>query len=156
MSEYEYSITISRKPEQVFAFVSDAKQSPRYLLAIRQIGQSEGESVQAEIEIFGHRIYQEAYFRIDSERRRIDFGSKGRELFSGWLQVMQGPDLAASDLTVNFSFQLSPEEETQLRAQLANLDRMIQNDLKEALQSIKNICEGHGDPVNEADAAAPA
>ena len=153
MSEYEHSITIGRAPEQVFSFISDARQSPRYLPAIRKIDLPGNERVRAEIEMFGHRIHQAGFFKPDQKLRRIDFGSEGTDLFNGWLRVIQGPDLSASDLTVHLSLRLPREQEEQIRRHLTSFDAMIEADLKSALETIKNICEGHGDPVDEADAA---
>jgi ribosome-associated toxin RatA of RatAB toxin-antitoxin module len=158
MSHYEHSITISRDPKRVFSFISDVGQMPRYFPLIRKIDQQGGgdERVQAEVEISGFRFSQAGFFKADQERQQIDFGSAGQETFRGWIRVTPGPDASASDLTVHLGFNISPEQEKQIRQQFANLDALIRDSLRTAAESVKNICEGRGDPLNEADAAAPA
>ncbi|HEX8249340.1 MAG TPA: SRPBCC family protein [Pyrinomonadaceae bacterium] len=156
MSEYEQSITISRAPERVFSQVTAVEQLPKYFSMVSRAERQSGERVRVEGEIFGYRFNQTGFFRVDEKSRRVDFGPEFYTAFRGWAQVTPGPDISAADLTVHLSFDISQQQEERLRGQITNLDAVIRDSLKRALESFKNYCEGHGDPLDEADAAAPA
>jgi uncharacterized protein YndB with AHSA1/START domain len=157
MNEFEQSITVSRAPEKVFAVISNIEKMPEYLPVFRRIERQSGEDrVRAEGEIMGYRFTQTGFFRADDERRRVEFGADDPALSTGWIQVTQGPDLSAADVTVHLSLQIRPEQEEMVRARFRNLDEMIGDGLRRALQALKNYCEGHGDPLDEADLAVPA
>lgn len=157
MSEYEHTQRIEATPDQVFAFVSDVGNLPKYLPTTHSAQSQGSERVRVQGEAQGHRYDADGYFRRDEANGRLEWGSDGEISYSGWLEVKPGPDGddRSSSVTVHLSFGPNPREAVNAGGPPpdgAPSDRDIQDSLEKALVSIQNQVEGKGGKVEPAAA----
>lgn len=147
MSEYEHTTTVNSDAKRVFGFVSDVNNLPRYLPTVTHAMPQGAERVRVQGEAAGHRYDSDGYYRVDTSRMRMEWGSDGENQYRGWLEVRNNDNDATAIVLVHLSFEPRPDIAEQYKRQSGNYHRTIQEGLENALQSIKNICEGQGGKV---------
>jgi hypothetical protein len=152
MSEYQNSIVIQAHPDKVFDFVADINNLPQYLPTVHNASLVSQERIRVQGLADGHKYDEEGYLRADRETRNLEWGSDGENDYSGWLKVDQGEEPSTARVTVHISFAMSPEQEQKFGG---NRDAIIKEGISKTLQSIKNLCEGHGGKVESQAAASP-
>lgn len=151
MREYEQSMTIGASADEVFAWVSDVSNLPRYLPPIKDAsieGDSAPDKPGRRVRLHGEipnrgEFESEGYFDVDETARRMEWGAEGARDYSGWLTVAEGGD-ASSEVTVHLDFgERSVEGEIQ---EDSGEDRdPLQESLGATLESIRRqIEEGSG------------
>lgn len=150
MHEYHQSKAIQVSADDVFSFVSDIKNLPKYLPTVTNAMPQQGERIRVQGEAGGHRYDSDGYFRVDHTNRRLEWGSDGENNYSGWLEVGEGNTESSSELTVHLSFDPKPELARQFEQQGGNRHEVINRGIQEALISIQNLCEGKGGKVESA------
>ncbi len=149
MSEYHHSQRVQASADQVFAFVSDFKNLPKYLPTVRQARLQAGERIQVQGEAEGHQYDNDGFFKVDQEARRMEWGSDGENNYQGWLEVQpDGEDDAL--VIVHLWFEPHAHQTKQFEQQTGDRDRTIQRGLEDALASIRNLLEGRGGKVEAA------
>lgn len=144
MGEYQRTIKLKAEPEEVFVFVSDLNNLPKYLPTVREAKpQGEGRIV-VDGEANGHSYRNDGNFHIDQERRRMEWSSDGEHDYSGWLEVNEGSEAARAEVTVHLSFNPRRELARQLAEQGGSRDQAIEEGIEKALFSIQQHCEGAG------------
>lgn len=146
MSQYEHTATVNSSPEQVFDFVSNIDNLPRYLPTVKNAMSQGRERVRVQREAGEHHYDSEGYYRVDKTRHRIEWGSDGEHQYHGWLEV-KADEAAATTVTVHLSFDPRPDIAEKYDQQSGDRHHTIQEGLEKALQSIKNQCEGKGGKV---------
>jgi ribosome-associated toxin RatA of RatAB toxin-antitoxin module len=86
MPEYEQSGTVTAPPDQLFAYLSDVHHLPEYFPHMTSAEPSGGETVDVEAEVAGDHKQAEAWFHVDADERRIEWGSQAGP-YHGWMQV---------------------------------------------------------------------
>lgn len=147
MSEYEHTTTIKSRSEQVFEFVSAIDNLPRYLPTVTNAIPQEGERVRVQGEAAGHRYDSDGYYHVDKIRKRMEWGSDGENQYRGWLEVRDHDGGTTASVIVHLSFEPNPAMAKSFEQQSGDRDRTIQEGLENALQSVKNVCEGRGGKV---------
>lgn len=152
MSEYEHSLTIEAAPDEIFRFVADVSNLPKYLPTVHHAMSQGNERVRVQGEARGQAYDNDGFFRIDPRQRRMEWGSDGEQHYQGWLEVKPNGHAGAdgqpgSEVTIHLTFEPLPEMAQKLAQQTGDHSRTIQQGLEQALASIKNICEGHGSKV---------
>lgn len=145
MSEYKHSISVQASPDQVFAFVSQVENLPKYLPTVHNAAPQQGERVRVEGEANGHAYTDDGFYRVNQAQRRMEWGSDGENNYSGWLEVSSNGN--GSNITVNLSFEPRGQLDQQLEQQAGNRDQAIREGIAASLQSIQNIVEGEGGKV---------
>ena len=151
MQEYERSKTVAAPANEVFAWVSDVDNLPKYLPPIKDAGiggpaaaGSPGEKVQMTVEIPDRgRFESEGYFSVDAEARTMRWGAETDRDYSGRLTVA-GAGEGQSEVTVHLSFgPRSVEGEIQ---ESSSADRdPLEESLEATLESIRRqLEEGSG------------
>jgi uncharacterized membrane protein len=153
MSEYQNSIVVAAHPDKVFDFVSDIGNLPQYLPTVHSATRVSEDRIRVQGEAGGHKYDDEGYFQADRETRRMEWGSDGESEYSGWLKVDQGEDPSNTSITVHISYGQNSEQEKKFAASGVDRDAVMNEGISKTLQSIKNLCEGHGGKV-ESQAAA--
>ncbi len=142
--EFEKSTRVQASPDQVFAFVSDVRNLPKYLPTTKSAQPQEGERVQLQGEANGHRYEGDGRFKQDQAGKRLEWGSDFEFDYSGWLEVKPDGD-GASQVTVHLHFGPSPQQSANVPVPGEGPDEgQIQEGLDKALQSIQNQVEGKG------------
>lgn len=152
--EYSGTHRIQAPADQVFEYVSDVRNLPKYLPTTKS-AQPQGEDrVQVQGEAQGHQYNADGYFRKDEAGHRLEWGSDGEINYSGTLEVRDAGG-GASEVTVKLRFEPSPRQavnNNQAQADHAPNDQQIQDGINAALQSIQNTIEGQGGKVEPASA----
>ena len=149
MHEYHQSKKVQASADDVFDFVADIKNLPKYLPTVQKASPQQGERIQVEGEAGGHHYKSDGYFRVDKENRRLEWGSDGENNYSGSLEVKEAGD-AASEVGVNIQFDPKPELAKKFEEQGGSRHQVINDGINKALVSIKNLCEGKGGKVEAA------
>ncbi|MDP9380146.1 MAG: SRPBCC family protein [Chloroflexota bacterium] len=144
MPEYEHTQRIQASPEEVFAFVSDVSNLPKYLPTTKSAEPQGEERVRVQGEANGRRYDSDGYFRVDPVARRLEWGADEQGKYSGWLTV--SGEQSASEVTVHLSF--GPATDLPERIEESSPgEQPIQQGLEASLASIQNLVEGHGEKV---------
>ncbi len=142
MAEYERSRFVQAPPDDVFAFVSDARNLATFLPTV-DAAEPQGED---RVEVHGHvhgRTYEDdGWFRVDGSRRRIEWGADERA-YSGWLTV-SGDDGGAQVVAhLSFAPYVTPSGRPITGEPETDPDP-IEQSLEAALDSLRNLMEGTG------------
>jgi hypothetical protein len=146
MAQYKQSIRIPASPDEIFDFVANTRNLPKYLPIIRKAQSRGHDRVQVQGQMEGHPYTVDGYLHVDRENYRLEWGAD-QENYSGHLKIQPQDDLSL--VTVHIHFQPKPSSE---RDQFT--DEEIQQSLVDALESIRNEVTGEGE-LDEEDLAFP-
>ncbi len=151
MQEYEQSQTIAAPANEVFAWVSDVENLPKYLPPIKDAGiegsaaeGSPGDRVKMRVEIPDRGEFDsEGYFDVDAGARTMRWGAETERDYSGWLTVLETGD-GESEVTVHLSF--GPRSvESEIQDDSSDDRNPLEESLGATLESIRRqIEEGSG------------
>src|SRR4051812_20903991 len=108
MGDYNDSIDITSSAAEVFAYLRDIENLPRYMPYLTAARRLEGDKV--EVTAKGDpgddsgpdgAVTAEAWMRVSEQDRRLEWGAPGPNDYSGSLQVEDGDGPQASRLTVD-------------------------------------------------------
>ena len=151
MSEYEQTAIIQCRAQQVFDFVSTIDNLPRYLPTVTNAMPQDGERVRVQGEAAGHRYDSDGFYHVDKSRKHMEWGSDGENQYHGWLEVRDNGGTTTT-VVVHLSFEPNPAMNKRFEQQTGDRDRTIQEGLQNAVESIKNLCEGRGGKVESSAA----
>lgn len=94
MAEYHGSTTVSAPADSLFAYLSDVGNLPEYFSRMRSARAVDGgQAVQTVAQgPDGQTVEGEAWFRVDGDRKRLEWGSEGGNDYSGSLDVTPSGD----------------------------------------------------------------
>ena len=151
MQEYEQSKAVAAPANEVFAWVSDVENLPKYLPPIKDAGiegsaseGSPGERVKMLVEIPDRGEFEsEGYFDVDAEARTMRWGAETDRDYSGRLTVAEAGD-GQSEVTVHLSF--GPRSvEGEIQEDSSDDRNPLEESLEATLESIRRqIEEGSG------------
>lgn len=144
MGDYISRTGIDRSAGEVFAFVSDIRNMPRYLPTVRQAAPKGEGRVVAEGEANGHACRSDGWMRLDRAATTMARGSDGETDYRGEMRIADSGDgRARAELRVHLT--PKPGLARSLRAQTTgDADTSVQEGPDAALRSIRNHCEGRG------------
>jgi uncharacterized protein YndB with AHSA1/START domain len=137
MSEYQQSINIQAGPEQIFRFVSNPQNLPKYLPTVHEAQPQPGARIRVRGIAAGQLYDSDGFFHVDEARRRMEWGSDGENDYRGWLEVKEAADNASSQVTVHLSFEPRPELAERFAQQSGDRDKTVNQGIREALEAIK-------------------
>ncbi len=151
MQEYEQRETVAAPANEVFAWVSDVENLPKYLPPIKDAGiegsaaeGSPGERVKMLVEIPDRGEFEsDGYFDVDAEGHTMRWGAETGRDYSGRLTVAKAGD-GRSEVTVHLSF--GPRSvEVEIQEDSAEDRDPLEESLGATLESIRRqIEEGSG------------
>jgi hypothetical protein len=152
MGEYTGRIEIGRPPAEVFAFLADVRNMPRYLPTVTHVGpqghHDDHDDVAVEGEAEGKQYRNDGWVKAEPESRRMTWGSHSLQDYHGALEVKD----ASSGCAVELRLSLTPKPEVAQRLQKehGNVDHGMRLAVERTLGSIKACCEQGGmDPANK-------
>ncbi len=129
MADYERAQTVAAPAGALFEFVADVGNLPRYFERMTAAEPAGGEAVRVTAQIDGREREGEAWFRVDQEARRVEWGSEGPNDYHGWLDVTDAGG-GRSTVTVHVStvrVEDRPDELNQgLDRTLGNVKRLVE------------------------------
>ena len=87
MTDYERSQMVEAPAGALFEFVADVGNLPRYFERMPAAEPAGDEAVRVSAQVDGREREGEAWFRVDREARRVEWGSEGPNDYHGWLDV---------------------------------------------------------------------
>jgi ribosome-associated toxin RatA of RatAB toxin-antitoxin module len=147
MQDYEQSKAIAASANEVFAWVSDVENLPKYLPPIKDAGiegsaseGSPGERVKMLVEIPDRGEFEsEGYFDVDAEARTMRWGAETDRDYSGRLTVAEAGD-GQSEVTVHLSF--GPRSvEGEIQEDSSDDRNPLEESLEATLESIRRQIE---------------
>lgn len=140
--QYEQSMTIHAPAEQIFDFVSDVRNLPKYLPTTKHAEPQQGERVRVQGNVEGHTYDADGFLRADRSSRRMEWGAD-EHYYSGHLQITPQGD-NASNVSVHLSFRSQPPGSD---ANQGPTEAEINDGIMRALRSIENEVTGKGGKV---------
>jgi len=143
---YSRSQEFAVPADQVFAFISDVGNLPKYLPPITSAEALPDEQVRLQGEVPHHgKIDGQGYFRVQKERKRMEWGANVGRDYSGSLTVADTGD-GRSAMTVELAFgprSVEPEAQREAGPDRDPLDEGV----GATLESIRRQVEGEGGKV---------
>lgn len=126
MGDYQRSQSVDAPAQQLFGYLADVRNLPRYFQSMVSAEPAEGEAVQVVADVQGTERAGEAWFRVDRDGLRLEWGSEGDSGYHGSLDVT-GDD---SRSTVELS----------LHTEEVDSDR-IEQGIRKTLEQVKSLVE---------------
>jgi len=98
MGDYQRSQHVDAPADQLFGYLSEVGNLPRYFAAMTSAEPAGGNAVRVTADLNGTTEKGEAWFRVDPERLHLDWGSEGPNDYHGSLDVTG--DGTSSSVTV--------------------------------------------------------
>lgn len=131
MADFTGTTQVSVAPGELFDYLSDVGNLPKYFSRMTSAQPGAGEEVKTTAKMpDGTEVQGDAWFRVDATAKRIEWGSKGQSEYSGYLDVTPAGD--GSQVEVNL-------HSTRVQAG----DREVQDGVTETLDNIKRQAESH-------------
>jgi hypothetical protein len=92
VAEHTRSASFDAPADRLFDYLSDIENLPRYFDSMTSAEPAEDDAVRTTANVDGQKVEGEAWFRVDDDARRIEWGSEGPNDYSGWLRVADGND----------------------------------------------------------------
>jgi carbon monoxide dehydrogenase subunit G len=103
---YQGTRVVAADADAVFAFLRRVDNLPRYFPRITAAERTGDETVDVTAVIAPpgedeHTVSSEAWFRVDEERRQLEWGSEGPDDYQGDLEVTGSPEESRVSLTLH-------------------------------------------------------
>jgi len=104
MADYSGTTSVSLAPAALFEYLSDVGNLPRYFARMTSARPGEGEEVLTTAKMpDGTEVEGKAFFRVDQDAQRLEWGSEGPSEYSGWLEVSASGDGSEVSVSLNTS-----------------------------------------------------
>lgn len=126
MGDYQHSESVDAPAQQLFDYLADVRNLPKYFQSMTSAEPAEGEAVHVVADVEGTKRESEAWFRVDRDNQRLEWGSEGDSSYCGSLDVT-GDDTRS---TVELS----------LHTERVDADR-IEQGVRQTLENVKSLVE---------------
>lgn len=96
--EHEQTTRIPVAPDQLYRTIADVGSLTKFIPPLTSVRKTDAQHVEVEAQYEGHEQHGQAWFRVDDEAKRVEWGSEGQP-YRGWMQVE--PDGEGSKLTLH-------------------------------------------------------
>jgi len=127
MPTYTYSGSVAASADEVYAFLADVRNLPRYLPLMTAARAGDAGAVEIETVVKGGVHTMAAWFRPDSSARRIDWGSTDNDGYHGWLAVS-----ADGESRATIDYELTTPRDHNLEPYLAAATTFVDNAMRTA------------------------
>lgn len=132
MADFSGTTTVSAPAKDLFDYLSEVGNLPRYFSRMTSAERGDGEEVRTTAKMpDGTQVQGDAWFRVDDGQRRLEWGSEGPSDYRGDLLVTE----AGEGSEVAFHLHTT-------RADAGDSD--VQDGIDETLAAIKRLVEGSG------------
>ena len=139
MPEYEQSIMIDAPADDVFNFVSNLSNLPRYLPTLHSAEAEGQDRVRVQGGAGPHDYNAAGYFKVDPAEYFMEWCADTDRHYSGWLEVLEIGD--ACEVTVHLSFNPDYNMAQKMAKETPDLDEEMDAGIRSALLSIQRQCE---------------
>lgn len=128
MGDFRSSSQVGAGEQALFDYLSDVSNLPQYFARMKRADRTGPEEVDTTAEVNGQTVGGKAWFRVDDERKHIEWGSEGDSGYTGQLDVT-GDDQQS---TVTFSMHTE---------RVPDGDQQVVQGIDETLAKIKELVE---------------
>ena len=132
MADFSSTTTVDASPEDLFAFLSDVGNLPRYFARMKTAEPAEGNAVHTTAELpDGSQVEGEAWFEVDKNAQHLSWGAEGSNDYHGSLDVSAAERGATVQVTLHTN-----------RVEAG--DHEVQKGLDSTLDTIRTLVEDQG------------
>ena len=137
MADFTGTTTVSVPASALFDYLSDVANLPRYFARMTSAQPGQGQEVKTTAKMpDGTEVQGDAWFRVDPDAQRIEWGSEGPSEYSGYLDVRP-----AGNGNADGSADGSEVEVHLHTTRVQPGDRQVQDGVEETLANIKSQTE---------------
>lgn len=126
MGHFKKSGNVSAPAQQLFDFLSDVRNLPRYFARMTSAEPAEGDAVHVEAVIpGGEHEAGEAWFKVDDDAQRITWGSERTKEYHGELRVTGDDSTSEVTLVLDTGSAVGDIEDS-LTESLDNIRRLVE------------------------------
>ena len=126
MGDYQHSQQVAAPAGQLFGYLSDIRNLPRYFTAMTSAEPAGDDAVRVAAQVNGTTREGEAWFRVDRERRHLEWGSEGPNHYHGYLDVSADGDTSSVTVFLHTERHDSGEIDRGLADTLAEVQRLVE------------------------------
>ncbi len=111
MTDYHHTATIDMPAADLFAFLREPGNLPRYFPQISQAAPQGSDIVRVTAEVNGERVESEAWFKVDEKTHTLSWGSQRPHDYHGTLSIENtGPNETGLTITLSSVRQAANED----------------------------------------------
>ena len=149
MGEYRGEISINRPAAEVFDFLSDIRNMPRYLPTVRKAAPSGEGKVAMQGEANGHPYHDEGWLKCDTGALRMQWGSDSKPDYGGEIAVQEAG--SGAKVSLSMSLTAAPEVAARMQRDSGSVDHAMRQAMTRTLDAIKTACETPAEAPPRAD-----
>jgi hypothetical protein len=131
MGDFESSGQVAAGEQVLFSYLSDVSNLPKYFARMKRAELTGPEEVDTAADVNGETREGKAWFKVDEDRKHIEWGSEGGSNYAGRLDVTGDPSQATVTVTLHTE-----------RVESGN--SQVQQGLEETIARIKELVEASG------------
>ncbi|MEO9139983.1 MAG: SRPBCC family protein [Jatrophihabitans sp.] len=124
MGDYQANTDITASADDVFDYLSDVSQLPKYFERMTSAEPGDGEEVHVVADLGDRTVEGDAWFRVDHDAHSLAWGSEGPNDYRGTLEVSGGTDSCTVTVTLTTTRAEGPQIQQGLEETLANVKRL--------------------------------
>jgi hypothetical protein len=128
MGDFSGSTQVITGEQVLFEYLSDVGNLPKYFARMTRATMSGPEEVDTEAEVDGQTVHGQAWFRVDQERKHIEWGAESESRYAGKLDVTG--DTRQSTVTVTMHTERADDG-----------DERVTQGIQDTLAQIKQLVE---------------
>ncbi|WP_410651455.1 SRPBCC family protein [Amycolatopsis sp. cmx-4-54] len=111
MSDYRHAAEIDMPASDLFAYLREPRNLPRYFPQMSQVEPQSGDTVHVEADVHGEHVEGDAWFKVDEENRSLSWGAQGSHDYRGTLSIEDlGPNECRLTVTLSSVREAADEE----------------------------------------------
>jgi hypothetical protein len=154
MGEFRGRISIGQPAAEVFGFLSDPGNMPRYLPTVRKAELQGPGRILMEGEADGHAYRDEGWLKLEADALRMRWGSGRVPDYEGMLEVL--PVAQGSEVSLRLSITPEPAVAKRMEQENGAVDHAMRLAMDRTLAAIKAACEGQAGGPEAPDAPRSA
>ena len=132
MGDFSGTITVDASSQALFDYLSDVGNLPQYFSRLTSAVPGDGDEIKTTAKMPGRpEVQGDAWFRVDAEAQRIEWGSEGPSDYHGRLEVSPSGASSAVEVQVHTT-------------RVDDGDQDAQDSITETLGNIKRLVEERG------------
>ena len=122
MTSYEHRASVDVPADDLFAFVAEPGNLPKYFPDLTEVESTGGDGVHVEAEVGGRHVEAEGWIRVDRATRTLSWGTPGEDDYHGELTVAdEGAGRSGITITLHTEHVGGPDVQRALEEAMAVL-----------------------------------
>ena len=126
MAEYESSAEVAAPAQQLFDYLADVSNLPKYFSRMTSAEPAEGDAVHVSAEVNGKTEEGEAWFKVDRGAQSLSWGSEGPNDYHGRLEVTGQGDTSTVTVTISTERASGSQIQDGVDETVANVKRLVE------------------------------